>query len=182
MNGSNYGLWNVQIHYEIPLSFVFLKSKAKDSVVQDFRELNYHSHIDKYSLKEITECIGDIGCSNSTIFSMLDLTFGFWQMQLDEKSQPLTVFTIPGQGQYQWITSPMILLSCPTSFQRDMEGIMRNIWNVIVYIDNLLVHTKTHEEHLTILDKILDKVLECLQQHNLKINLDKCFFGNKEVS
>jgi len=49
-------------------------------VVQDFRELNNHSHIDKYSMKEITECIGDIGLANSTIFSTLDLTSGFWQM------------------------------------------------------------------------------------------------------
>jgi hypothetical protein len=52
-------------------------------------------------MKEITECIGDIRQANSTIFSTLDLTSGFWQMQLDEKSQPLTAFTIPGQGQYQ---------------------------------------------------------------------------------
>jgi hypothetical protein len=50
-------------------------------------------------MKEITECIGDIGRANSTIFLTLDLTSGFWQMQLDEKSQHLTAFTIPGQGQ-----------------------------------------------------------------------------------
>jgi len=56
-------------------------------------------------MKEITKCIGDIGRANSTIFSTLDLTSGFWQMQLDENSQPLTTFTIPGRGQYQWITS-----------------------------------------------------------------------------
>ncbi len=43
-------------------------------VVQDFRELNNHSHIDTYSMKEITECLGDIGRANSTIFSTLDLT------------------------------------------------------------------------------------------------------------
>ena len=124
-------------------------------VVQDFRELNNHSHIDKYSMKEITECIGDIGRANSTIFSTLDLTSGFWQMQLDEKSQPLTAFTIPGQGQYQWITSPMGLLGCPASFQRLMEGVLRNISNVIVYIDDLLVHTNTHEDHLKILEQVL---------------------------
>jgi hypothetical protein len=59
-----------------------------------------------------------------------------------------------------------------------MEGIMRNISNVIVYIDDLLVHTTTHEEHL----KVLEQVLERLHSHNLKINLYKCFFGNKEVS
>jgi hypothetical protein len=53
-----------------------------------------NSHIDKYSMKEITECIGDIGRANSTIFTTLDLTSGFWQMQLDEDSQKLTAFTI----------------------------------------------------------------------------------------
>ncbi len=58
--------------------------------MQDFRELNQNSHIDKYSMKEITECIGDIGWANSTIFTTLDLTSGFWQMQLDEDSQKLT--------------------------------------------------------------------------------------------
>jgi RNase H-like domain found in reverse transcriptase len=61
-------------------------------IVQDFLELNNHLHIDKYSMKEITECIGDIGCANATIFSKLDLTSGFWQMKLDEESQPLTAF------------------------------------------------------------------------------------------
>jgi hypothetical protein len=74
-------------------------------IVQDFRELNQNSHIDKYSMKEITECIGDIGTANSNIFTTLDLTSGFWQMQLDEDSQNLTAFTIPGKGQFHWITS-----------------------------------------------------------------------------
>jgi hypothetical protein len=103
----------------------------------------------------------------------LDLTSGFWQMQLDEKSQPLTAFTILGQGQYQWITLPMGLIGCPASFQRLMEGVLRNISNVIVNIDALLVHTKTHNEHLQVLDQVLNR----LRTHNLKINLDKCFFA-----
>jgi len=86
-------------------------------IVQDFRELNQNSHIDKYSMKEITECISDIGRANSSILSMLDLTSGFWQIKLDEKSQPLTPFIIPGKGQFHWVTSPMELLGCPASFQ-----------------------------------------------------------------
>jgi hypothetical protein len=60
--------------------------------------------------------------------------------------------------------------------QHLMEGILCNIANVIVCIDDQLVHMKTHEEHL----QVLDQVLDWLQTHNLKINLDKCFFGNKE--
>jgi Reverse transcriptase (RNA-dependent DNA polymerase) len=146
--------------------------------VQDFRELNQNSHIDKYSMKEITECIGDIGRANSTIFTTLDLTSGFWQMQLDEDSQKLTAFTIPGKGQFHWITSPMGLLGCPASFQRLMEGVLRDIPNMLVYIDSLLVHTDTHKKHL----QVLDQVLARLHKNHLKINLEKCIFGNKEVS
>ncbi len=161
--------------YNSPIFCVPKKQGLGLQGVQDFRELNNHSHIYKYSTKEITECIGDMGTANSTIFSMLDFMSRFWQMQLDEKSQPLTAFTITGQGQYQWITSPMGLLGCPASFQRLMEGVLRNTSNII---DDLLVHTQTHNEHL----RVHDQVLDCLQMHNLKINLDKCFFGNREVS
>jgi hypothetical protein len=103
-------------------------------VVQEFCELNNHLLFDKYSMKEITECIGDIGHANSTIFSTLDLTSGFWQMQFDKKSQQLMAFAIPCQDQFQWIMSPMRLLGCPASFQCPMEGVLRNISNVIVYI------------------------------------------------
>ncbi len=50
-----------------------------------------------------------------------------------------------------------------------MEGVLRNISNVIVYIDDLLVHTQTREDHLKVLDQVLDR----LHTNNLKINLDK---------
>jgi hypothetical protein len=72
----------------------------------------------------------------------------------------------------------MGLLGCPASFQRLMEGVLRNLQNVIVYIDDLLIHSDTHERHL----QTLEQVLQRLQQNHLKINLEKCIFGNKEVS
>ncbi len=77
-------------------------------------------------------------------------------MKLDEQSQPLTAFTIPGKGQYHWIMSLMGLLRCPASFQRLMEGVLQNIQNVIVYIDDLLIHTDTHSKHLKVLEEVLD--------------------------
>jgi len=162
--------------YNSPILCILKKQGQGLRLVRDFREINKQSNIEKYSMKEITHCIGDIGRANSTIFSLLDLTSGFWQMQLEEKSQPLTAFPIPGQGHYQWITLPMVLLGCQASFQCLMEGVLRNIFNVIVYIDDLLVHTETHEDHL----QVLDKVLQCLQQNSLKINLDKCFLATKK--
>jgi Mg2+ and Co2+ transporter CorA len=59
-----------------------------------------------------------------------------------------------------------------------MEGVLRNISNVIIYIDDLLVHTQTHDDDLKVLDQVLDR----LHTNNLKINLYKCFFGNNDVS
>jgi hypothetical protein len=154
-----------------------IEQKANLNGPDELKQRYNHSHIDKYSMKEITECIGDIGHANSTIFSTLDLTSGFWQMQLEEDSQPLTSLKIPGKGQYQWVTSPMGLLGCPASFQRLMETVLRNISNVLVNID-VLLHTATHKEHL----QVLEKVFERLHQNHLKVNLDKCVFGNREVS
>ena len=103
--------------YNSPLFYVPKKQGQGLRIDQDFRDINNHSHIDKYSIKEISECIGNISRANPTIFCTLDLTSGFWQMQLDEDSQPLTAFTIHGKGQYYWVTSSMGLLGCPASFQ-----------------------------------------------------------------
>jgi hypothetical protein len=81
-------------------------------------------------------------------------------------------------GQFQWVTSPLGLLGCPASFQRLMETVVNRLANVIVYIDDLLVHSATHPEHITALDQVLQRLV----QHRIKINLQKCFFGSKEVS
>jgi Reverse transcriptase (RNA-dependent DNA polymerase) len=71
----------------------------------------------------------------------------------------------------------MGLLGCPAIFQWLMETVLRNIKNVLVYIDDVLLHTATHDEHL----QVLEKVFERLHQNHLKVNLDKCVFGNREV-
>jgi hypothetical protein len=106
-------------------------------------------------MKDVSDCIGEIGRSGSTLFSTIDLMAGFWQMILHPRARSYTAFTVPGMGQFQWVTSPMGLLGCPASFQRLMETVVNNIANVIVYIDNLLVHSASHEEHIATLGQVL---------------------------
>ena len=101
--------------YNSPICAV-TKKNGGVRLVQDFRALNTQTYIDKYSMHDIEGCMNQIGRSGSRIFSTLDLTAGFWQMLLEPRCRPYTVFTVPGMGQYQWVTSPMGLLGCPASF------------------------------------------------------------------
>ena len=162
--------------YNSPI-FVVAKKDGSHRLVQDFRALNQQTYIDKYSMRDVTECIHEIGRSGSTIFSTIDLTSGFWQMALEPKSRHLTAFTVYGMGQYEFTTSPMGLLGCPASFQRLMETVTKGIPNVIVYIDDILVHSDTHEQHRQILKSLFKRLVN----HNLKIRLEKCHFGKTEV-
>ena len=109
---------------------------------------------------------------------MLDLIAGFWQMLLETSSRPYTAFTVPGQGQFQWVTLLMGLLGCPASFQRMMEAVVMGLEGIIVYIHNLLVHSDTHEKQINILEQLFQRLV----QNGIKANLDKCIFGNKNIS
>ena len=90
-------------------------------------------------------------------------------MLLETSSRPYTAFTVPGQGQFQWVTSPMGLLGCPASFQCMIEAVVKSLEGIIMYIDNLLVHSDTHEKQINMLDKLFQRLV----QNGIKVNLDK---------
>jgi hypothetical protein len=120
--------------------FMVLKKNGSLRVAQDFRELNAASNDNRYLIKKVNECVGDTGRPASTIFTTLDLNPGICQLSIEEQSQLLTAFLIPGLGQFKWGVRPMSLLGCPASFQRLVELALADLVNIIVYIDDLLVH------------------------------------------
>jgi hypothetical protein len=97
-------------------------------------------------MKDVQECISEIGQAGSTIFTSLDVTWVFWQMAIDPKSRPYTAFTVPRMGQFEWKVVGLTL--APSAFQRLVEQVVKGIDNVVVYIDDLIIHSKTHEDHL----------------------------------
>ena len=77
--------------------------------------------------------------AGSKVFSTIDLTSGFWQQSLEEGSRQYTAFTVPGKGtRYQWTVTPMGLQGSPASFARLIDYVMRELKNVITYIDDVL--------------------------------------------
>ncbi len=129
-------------------------------------------------MQDVTKCINEISCSNSVIYSTLDLTSGFWEMLFHPKSPQCTAFTFPGIGQLKWITSSMGLLGCPASFHRLVDAIIHGITNIIVYIDDLIIHSTPTDNHL----KQLNALFLCLVAHNLKAKQQKCVFGSKQAN
>jgi ribonuclease HI len=59
-----------------------------------------------------------------------------------------------------------------------METIVHGIPNILVYIDDLLLHSNTHEHHIQLLDRLLKRLI----RHGIKLNLDKCKLGCNEVA
>ena len=154
--------------YNSPVYCVPKKVGNGLKIVQNFRELNQKSYMDKYTTNNIHECIGDICKLESTIFTAIDLTSGFWKMSLHKDSVPKTAFAIPRLGQFEWLTSPIRLIGCSATFQRFMDKLIENLKNVIAYINS-----RTHEEHLVTLDTAR------LTENKMKINLAKCYFRNR---
>jgi hypothetical protein len=70
-------------------------------VVLDFRAVNLKSISDRYCVKEVRECLDEVGKSRSEIFSTCNLNSGFWQKSLQEKSRQYTAFSISG-GSRRW--------------------------------------------------------------------------------
>ena len=66
--------------------------------VLDFREVNAASVPDRYTIREVRDCMDEIGLARSTVISTIDLSSGFWQQSLDPASRHYTSFTVPGKG------------------------------------------------------------------------------------
>jgi hypothetical protein len=67
-------------------------------VVLEFRAINLKSIPDRYCVKEVRECLDEVGKARSAIFLTFDLTSGFWQQSLQEKSRQYTAFSVLGKG------------------------------------------------------------------------------------
>ena len=109
-------------------------------------------------------------------FYKIDLESGFNQFPLDERSQEITTFTWNHQ-QYAFTVCPFGFKLVPAHFQSIMSKIFQKCSFVQVYIDDIIVFSTSLIEHRTHLSQVFQK----LNSFNLKVRMDKCEFGLREI-
>lgn len=143
----------------------------------DYRRLNTNTVKDPYQMPRIDDIIDDIGMFH--IFTTIDLKSGFWQIPMDDESISKTAFSSKF-GSFEWLVMPFGLCNATATFQRTMDIILQPLLRkcVLVYVDDIIVFSKSEEEHL----KHLEQTLELLNNHCLTINAKKCRFFQTSTS
>ena len=138
----------------------------------DLRKLNNQTVKDAQSLPRIED---SLDCLNETaIFMSLDLPSGYWQVEMTEDSKPLTAFTVRPLGFCECVWMPFGLTNALATFQCLMEmclGEMHLKW-CIIYLDDIIVFSKTPEEHIERLRGVFEK----LAAAGLRLKPSKCEF------
>jgi predicted aspartyl protease len=122
-----------------PWSSPVVLVKKKDGTPRfcvDYRKLNAITSRDVYPLPRIDDTLYSLG--SAKIFSTLDLTSSYWQIQLDDRSKPKSAF-ITRRGLFEFIRMPFGLSNTPATMQRLMDSVLSGLkWQVcLVYLDTL---------------------------------------------
>lgn len=143
----------------------------------DYRKLNELSEKDAYPTPKIPSILNRL--KEAKYVSAIDLKNGYWQIPIRADCRQFTAFTVPGRGLYQWRVMPFGLHSAPTTFQRLLDQLITHEFEhfAIAYLDDIIIFSKTFEEHLDHIHVVLRR----LQEANLKINTEKSVFCKKEL-
>lgn len=155
-------------------------AKKKDGTLRpcvDWRVLNSFTIPDRHPLP-LTEQIFS-ALAGAKYFSSCDLQGGYFQVRLREEEQHLTAFRVPN-GHYMFTVLGQGLRNSPASFSRIMAKIFAQQHGkfVLIYMDDILIFSKTAEDHL----KHVEEVLQVLKDNEFYAKLKKCTFEAPELT
>ncbi|TYK22669.1 ty3-gypsy retrotransposon protein [Cucumis melo var. makuwa] len=163
------------------LASVELKElKKKDGSMRlciDYRELNKVTVKNRYPLPRIDDLFDQL--QGATVFSKIDLRSGYHQLRIRDSDIPKTTFR-SRYGHYEFIVKSFGLTNAPAVFMDLMNRVFKDFLDsfVIVFIDDILIYSKTEAEH----EEHLHQVLETLRANRLYAKFSQCEFWLKKVS
>ena len=144
----------------------------------DLYRLNNRTVKDGYSLPRIEDALD---CLHGAVwFSTMDLKSGYWQVELEEEAKPLTAFTVGPLGFWECECMPFGLTNASATLQRLVESCLGGLhlnW-CIIYLDDIIVFSRTLEEHLHRLKAIFNK----LKAAGLKLKPSKCDLFQHQIN
>ncbi|XP_046869310.1 uncharacterized protein LOC124461953 [Drosophila willistoni] len=143
----------------------------------DFRRLNKVLVKDNYPIPLIDDLLDKLG--DKRFFSKLDLKDGYFHVFMEENSVKYTSFVTP-LGQFEFLRMPMGLKNSSSVFQRFVNKIFTDMIRdnkVIVYQDDIMVASRTAEEHLDILKEVFRRII----RNKLELRIDKCEFFQSSI-
>ncbi|GBG89995.1 hypothetical protein CBR_g50086 [Chara braunii] len=161
--------------YGAPVLFVRKKNKDLQLCI-DYRKLNAQTVKNAGPLPRIDDLLERLG--GAKFFSKLDLKSGYHQISIRPNDCYKTAFKTR-YGHFEWVVMPFGLTNAPTTFEATMTNEFRAMLDrfVLVYLDDILVYSRTLEDHL----EHLRRVLETLRRAKYKANRDKCEFVRQEL-
>ncbi|CAI7873506.1 unnamed protein product [Closterium sp. NIES-54] len=143
----------------------------------DYRGVNKITVKNRYPLPRIDEPFEEVG--EARYFLKLDLRSGYHQVWIQSEDIPKTSFRTC-YGHYEFRVLPFGLTNAPATFQGMMQSIFSDFIDkfLVVFIDDLLVYSRTREKHL----KHLELVLAQLSEHRLYARRSKCEFAKTKLS
>ncbi|CAF1045914.1 unnamed protein product [Didymodactylos carnosus] len=145
-------------------------------MVVDYKKLNKITLKDNYPLPNMEQTLQNLGIGYK-YFTKLDLKSGFWQFPIREADKRKTAFITPF-GLYHFNVLPQGLKNSPPTFQRVMTNVLQHCRNFsMVYLDDIIVYSRTFEEHC----QHLKQVFMALTKNNLQLNPPKCAIAQSQI-
>ena len=162
--------------YGAPVLFAPKKDNGGLRMCLDYRDLNAITKKDRYPIPRDSDLFDQL--QGATIFSSMDLLWGYWQVLMHPDSVEKTAIRTP-LGSFEWLVMPFGLTNAPSTFQRMMEAVLRPLQFkcVVIFLDDIGIYSRTHEEHI----QHITEVMKLLQSANLKVKLSKCSFFKKKI-